>query len=200
VLTACQCERRQSYHISSSTGIAEYLDLDPRREGPAEAASLVVTTLVNTVMPLIRYRVGDLVFRQDGVCECGRSLPLLRSILGRVNDIIITGDHRYVSPVRFYVLFQEFDMVRQFQIVQGAPDEILVRIDRLREMNASERQLLDDKLRRLLGDRVRIEIEFVDEIQPERSGKVRNVISPLSRFTKEQANVSATMERLKKDE
>ncbi|MSR65477.1 MAG: phenylacetate--CoA ligase family protein [Verrucomicrobiae bacterium] len=189
VVSACQCERRESYHLSAGEGIAEYLDLSPHGERDPEAKSLVVTSLVNTVMPLIRYRVGDLVFPQSGVCECGRGLPLVRSILGRVDDIIITGDNRYVSPVRFYVLFQEFDMVRQFQIVQSEPDEVLVRIDSLREFTSEEVEHLRQKMRRVLGDRVSFEIEFVKEIQPERSGKVRNVISPVSRFTQEMETV-----------
>jgi phenylacetate-CoA ligase len=192
VLTACQCERRRFYHISAGTGIAEYLDLGSIRERNTDAKSLVVTTLVNTVMPLIRYRVGDLVFPESGVCECGRGLPLIRSVLGRLDDILITSDHRYVSPVRFYVLFQEFDMVRQFQVIQRDPDEVLVRVDCLREFHDSERQLLRDKLRRLLGDHVRIEIELVDEIQPEPSGKVRNVVSCHPRLAKD-AEVGASV-------
>jgi len=187
VVTACQCERRRAYHLSAGMGVAEYLDLSPHGERNPAAKSLIVTTLVNTVMPLIRYRVGDLVFPEAGVCECGRGLPLIESVLGRVDDIVITGDNRYVSPIRFYVLFQEFDMVRQFQIVQHEPDSLLVRIDRLREFTDDEFRLLREKLGRLLGERVAIEFEFVSEIQPEPSGKVRNVVSPLSRFSRELA-------------
>lgn len=190
VLTACQCERRASYHISAGAGIGEYLDLDPSDRSDTEAKSLVVTTLTNRVMPLIRYKVGDLVYPEAGTCACGRGLPILRSIVGRLDDIIITGENKYVSPIRFYVLFQDFDMIRQFQIVQTEPNEVLVRLNCVRVLSDGEISTLMERLRRLLGNTMRIEIVPVEEIQPQPSGKVRNVVSPHSRFTRELTSIS----------
>lgn len=190
IVTAYQCERRGPYHLSATSGVAEFLDAEVHSARDAEARSLVVTTLVNKIMPLIRYRVGDVVMPEDSPCECGRGLPLIRAVLGRSDDIIITGGSRYVSPIRFYVLFQEFDAVRQFQVVQKHSNQVLIRIVTARELSRPEYRLLNDKLRRLLGEPVRCEFEFVQEIEPEPSGKVRNIVSPVSRFTREHTTLS----------
>jgi phenylacetate-CoA ligase len=60
---------------------------------------LVCTGLLNTDMPLIRYRVGD-----SGVlpvvheaCSCGRTLPTLASIEGRADDLLYTSDGRRIG-------------------------------------------------------------------------------------------------------
>jgi len=51
----------------------------------------VVTGLLNKMMPLVRYELGDLVVPSDRKCPCGRSLPMLESLEGRWRD-------RYLLP------------------------------------------------------------------------------------------------------
>jgi len=133
--------------------------------------------LINHAMPLIRYDLGDLALSATTRCECGRALPCIERVLGRVNDMIVTGEQKYIPSVRFYTLFETYDKVRQFQVVQTEPNVVVVRIVPAGEFNGAETDELRGKLARFLGDGVTINFELVEHIQPEPSGKIRNVVS-----------------------
>ncbi len=179
VVTACQCERRGPFHVNGEGGI---LELVPVANGAGDAGQRMVGTgLINHAMPLIRYDLGDLAVPAKEPCGCGRGLPCIGRILGRVNDTIITGEQKYVPSVRFYTLFETHEKVRQFQVVQTGPNAVVVRIVPARAFNGAETNELRGKLARFLGDAVTIDFELVDHIQPEPSGKIRNVVSLVKR-------------------
>jgi len=173
--TACQCERRGPFHVNGEGGILELAPL-PNATGDV-GQQMIGTGLINHAMPLIRYDLGDLALSATGPCGCGRGLPCIERILGRVNDTIVTGERKYIPSVRFYTLFETHDKVRQFQVVQTEPNTVVVRIVPARAFNGAETDELRVKLARFLGDAVKIEFELVDHIQPEPSGKIRNVVS-----------------------
>jgi phenylacetate-CoA ligase len=175
VVTACQCERRGPFHVNGEGGI---LELVPLPNATADAGQRMIGTgLVNHAMPLIRYDLGDLALPAKEPCGCGRGLPCIDRILGRVNDTIVTGEQKYIPSVRFYTLFETHDKVRQFQVVQTEPNTVVVRIVPTGTFNGAETDELRGKLARFLGDAVTIDFELVDHIQPEPSGKIRNVVS-----------------------
>ena len=175
VVTACQCERRGPLHVNGESGI---LELAPLAEGAEDAGQRIIGTgLINHAMPLIRYDLGDLALPATQPCGCGRGLPCIAGVLGRVNDTIITGERKYIPSVRFYTLFETHDKVRQFQVVQTEPNAVVVRIVPARTFNGAEADELRGKLARFLGTAVSIDIELVDDIQCEPSGKIRNVVS-----------------------
>jgi phenylacetate-CoA ligase len=179
IATACQCEQRGLYHINAEGGILEFL---PQQDASgATVYRIIGTGLVNHAMPLIRYDLGDLAIPATKACPCGRGLPGIERILGRVNDLIVTGDQKFIPSVRFYTLFETYEKIRQFQVVQTAPDSVTARLVRARELNEAELVGLRQKLNHFLGDRVAIEFEFVEEIKPEASGKIRNVVSLVKR-------------------
>ena len=175
IATACQCEQRELYHINAEGGHLEFL---PQQDATGSTVYRIVGTgLINHAMPLIRYDMGDLAIPTDRLCPCGRGLPCIERILGRVNDLIVTGDQKSVPSVRFYTLFETYDKIRQFQVVQTAPNAVTVRLVRARELTDTDLAGLRQKLNRFLGECVAIEFEFIEEIKPEPSGKIRNVIS-----------------------
>ena len=51
--------------------------------------------LHNFAMPLIRYAIGDLA-EVGAACPCGRTLPVLRRVLGRTRDMLVlpSGEKR----------------------------------------------------------------------------------------------------------
>lgn len=174
VVTACQCDRRGPFHVNGEGGI---LELVPTAAAGEAGHRMIGTGLINHAMPLIRYDLGDLAVPAKEPCACGRGLPCVERILGRVNDTIITGEQKHVPSVRFYTLFETHDKVRQFQVVQTEPNTVVVRIVPARQFNGAETNELRGKLARFLGDAVKIDFELVDHIQPEPSGKIRNIVS-----------------------
>lgn len=179
VVTACQCERRDLYHVNAEGGL---LELVPERDATgATIHRMIGTGLINHAMPLIRYDLGDLAVPALTPCPCGRGLPVIARVLGRRDDLIITGEQKFVPPVRFYTLFEIHKEVRQFQVVQTDPNAVTVRLVCPRPLTDAELQQLRIKLTRFLGDTVRVDFEFVNEIKPEPSGKIRNVVSQVKR-------------------
>ena len=79
---ALQCPDHEHYHVQAESVLVEVLDEQGRACAPGAIGRVVVTTLHNFAMPLIRYDIGD--YEEVGeACSCGRGLPVLRRILGR---------------------------------------------------------------------------------------------------------------------
>ena len=94
---AYQCKIQDGYHIVAENYILEILK-DGKPAMPGETGEVVITDLNNYCMPFIRYRIGDLATASDGTpCKCGRGLPKIQRIQGRVQSIIIgaTGSNNH---------------------------------------------------------------------------------------------------------
>lgn len=80
------CPTGEHYHVHSEVILVEVLDADGNPCGPGETGTVVVTPFLSTHQPIIRYDLGDLA-TVGAPCSCGRSLPVLHEIVGRVNHI-----------------------------------------------------------------------------------------------------------------
>jgi phenylacetate-CoA ligase len=175
---ASQCEHRGDYHLHAENSIVEILTGGrPARDG--ERGEIVVTQLDNRAMPLIRYATGDVgVAGGTGSCACGRALPLMKSVEGRVPDIVFAPNGAALVVHFFTILFEYIDGIRQFQIVQDEPTAVTVRIvrDNRYDVRSSEQ-----RARKAIGaataDSIAVNFEYVEEIPLARSGKRRLVIS-----------------------
>src|SRR5262249_50376302 len=73
-------------HLNEAEFIFEVVD--PTTDEPADEGELIVTNLGRFGTPVVRYRTGDRVRRQPGLCPCGRTFGRLEGgILGRVDDM-----------------------------------------------------------------------------------------------------------------
>ena len=122
---AQECPKRQGLHINSENVLVEIVK-DGQPVQPGELGEIVVTRLDNFAMPFIRYRSGDLGVMASASCECGRSLPLLEKVEGRVQDAIVTSDGRIVSGPFFAHMMKDCAEVKEFQIHQLAMDRLLI--------------------------------------------------------------------------
>jgi phenylacetate-CoA ligase len=140
---------------------------------PSEEGSILVTDLRNLAMPLIRYRIGDVGSFESDVCPCGRGLPRIRAVSGRVTDFLTGSDGRLVSGVFLatYVVAQR-PSLGQVQIHQEEPHRVLYRIHRGRSFHDPDDLIyLAEQTRHYLGEAMSVEYEFVDALEPEPSGK-----------------------------
>jgi len=81
-----ECPEQQGYHINDMDLWAEIPA--PDKDGYGE---LVYTTLRRSVMPLIRYRSGDVTKLIHEPCRCGVSSPRLAKLKGRADDLAVTS-------------------------------------------------------------------------------------------------------------
>lgn len=85
-LMAMQCARCGAYHPAASHLVLEILDDNDRAVRPGKMGRVVVTSLFNRAMPLVRYETGDYAVVAKNH-ECPRSSLSLASIAGREKNL-----------------------------------------------------------------------------------------------------------------
>lgn len=113
--------------------------------------------------------------KENIMCSCGRSLPIVESIDGRIEDFVITKDKRIVG--RLDAAFKYSFGIKYSQIIQDKIGHIIVKIVKDENYTDKDREKLDIELRKRLGRDIDIEYEFVDDIPRTKAGKLRFVIS-----------------------
>jgi phenylacetate-CoA ligase len=177
---AIECEEG-SRHIFENVGLIEIVDDSGLRVPDGERGRIVLTTLVNELMPLVRYQIGDLGTLDGGsTCPCGRTSPVLRWIQGREDDIVVAPDGRRIAIFAFNLL-RGLDDSLAMQVVQHSPKDFLIRAV-LAESSAEDRArfeaAIQDAFSRLIGptERLTIEFKYEDHIEHTSGGKIRNVV------------------------
>jgi phenylacetate-CoA ligase len=176
VTAASECEAGV-LHLWPEVGYTEVLE--GSRSVPAGSpGDIVATGLLNPDMPLVRYRVGDRVVLAEGndACPCGRTLPVLQSVEGRGDDVLVTPDGRRVG--RLDPVFKGDLALWEAQIVQEAPDRLRVRYVPAPGFSEESANTLTRRLRDRMGP-VAVVLEEVPSIERGANGKFRAVVSLL---------------------
>ena len=180
-----------SLHVNSDYGILElHRQPDVRSVAATGArpraanftAKVIGTSLYNLSMPLLRYEVGDLVTvsAEDEACACGRQFPRVRSIDGRLNDVVISPDGRVLTAM--FLVFEEAPGMVAGQISQESLNELLVSIAPSPQFTRENEQALVARLRALVGAEMKISLRrcaAAELLQP-RAGKYQVVVSKLT--------------------
>jgi phenylacetate-CoA ligase len=176
---AGECDHHGGKHLFDEYGVTEIVD-DAGRPVPDGAPGMLTgTSLWNRGMPIIRYRTGDLSVRSAAPCPCGRGLGRLADIATKAEDIVVTPDGRFVSPSVLTHPFKPFDQILKSQIIQDAPDHVLIKLVVSAGFTDAHRRALEAGLQLRLGEAMRIDTRMVDDVPAERSGKFRWVICQL---------------------
>lgn len=177
-LIATECEQHNGMHIDMENNYVELLDHNGNDVKPGEDGAVVITSLLNQSMPLIRYRMGDVASLAGRSCPCGRTLPLMNSISGRVADFLVRKDGSVVAGVSLVErTLTKFPGVAQMQIIQEDIDTIILKIARDPDYNAETEHALIEEFKHSVGEHNDVRVEFVTAIPQERSGKFRFAIS-----------------------
>jgi phenylacetate-CoA ligase len=177
MLLAAECEAHEGMHLMEENVLVEVAH-GPRQAPPGETGDVLVTDLHNYGMPLIRYQNGDVArMGSPGLCACGRGLRKLERVEGRRADTLRDREGNVVPGIVFHVLFSDSrsDLVRQFQAVQRASGEVVLRVVRGREWS----QERFDAVVTRFGEYLRglpFTVEFPDRIPPAANGKMRTVV------------------------
>jgi phenylacetate-CoA ligase len=185
---AQECPVRQGLHINAENVLVEIL-VDGQAAAPGELGEIVITRLDNFAMPFFRYRSGDLGIMASYPCECGRSLPLLQKVEGRVQDAIVTANGRIISGLFFAHMMKDCPDVKEFQVHQLAMDRLMIAIVLHPTKTFSSKQRIDRIVRQYMGH-VEILFEIRESIPVSRSGKRRITISHLMSCDQQQPNES----------
>ena len=165
---AGECEYRQGLHIN-----AENLVVETRDPDSMEPSEILVTDLHNYGMPFVRYATGDVGTISDVSCACGRGLPLLESIEGRLLDSIRTVDGRTVPGEFFPHLLKEVPEFAEYRVEQRTLDHVVISAVLTEALSERSERLLSHEIEKVFGSATRWEVQAVSEIPNLRSGKRR---------------------------
>jgi len=185
----CGCPETHGSHLNDELAILEIVDAKgrPVPDG-TPGAKVLLTNLYNKTQPIIRYEIDDVVAKSVGQCKCGSILPLIQSVAGRSKDqfwVEVDGEIRDMPYYVFLLALHNETKLAEHQFLQTGLNRFM-----LRAAPQPGQSLSADTLRRYvresvategLSNVVDIDVEIVDRILPEPSGKVRrarNVFGP----------------------
>lgn len=177
MLMASECDRHEGLHVTADQMILETVDGDGRPVPAGQSGQVAVTDLHNFGMPFVRYLNGDSASYATKACSCGRGLPMLASIDGRVLDMIRTPDGRLLPGEIFVTMMFGWPAVFKFQIVQTAVDTLQFRLVMNRPWEGDERARFIAQARGYTGTQMQLDLVEVDDIPTTASGKRRITIS-----------------------
>ena len=168
-----------SYHISPEYGICEIVGDDGNPTPPGEEGWIVATGLHNFAQPLLRYNTRDrAIAAGDEVCPCGRTLPTVRRIVGRIDDCLHTVDGRRYSGLSF--AFFGLRGVKKARFVQEDLERVTVELVTTSEFDQAERNRLAGILAAKVDHKLAFDFKLVDVIEQTSPGKFKFVVSNIS--------------------
>lgn len=170
---ACEC-RLGKLHVFTDMVMLESV---PQQSESGESGNrLLVTSLTNRLMPMIRYDIGDAGRLLDGECACGLPFPLMEMDLCRQNDLIRTRSGKTIHPSWFNRQLYGLTQIRQYQWVQYNLDRIGLNLVSDQALGADTLAALAASIRREVDADMLLEVSYLDAIPRTVSGKHRFVI------------------------
>lgn len=163
--------------VNSETILLEALDAQGNPVAPGEIGEAVITNLCSEAQPFIRYRTGDMVRASDASCPAGRGLHVVSEVMGRTTDFIVRPDGAIMHALSVIYVLRAVEGVREFKIIQRSVGHLDVLVVPGPAWQDSAKEGIVAQLRRRMESPVRVEINLVDDIPPESSGKHRYVVS-----------------------
>lgn len=173
-----ECEHG-SLHINPDAGLLEVLDNEMNPVPAGTPGDVYCTGFLNFDQPLIRYKIGDRITLSSKTCSCGRSMPVVDEICGRIEDIVIGKDGR--EMVRFHSIFYELKNIKQAQVIQETVDMIVIKVVAANKLSGEEEKIIKERIESQLGT-MEIHVEQVTSIPLNNNGKFQAVISKIKRI------------------
>lgn len=163
-----------SYHVVPEYSLVEFIRTGSLADPYYE---IVGTAFTNHAMPLIRYRVGDIAEISHERCACGRDYPVIKGIVGRTDDYVVTPSGKLVG--RLDHIFKGANHLIEAQIYQPSRRRLVLRIVPDHAFSKRDGDVILEKLSRRLGEDMDFEIENVPFIPRTARGKIKSVVSEI---------------------
>jgi phenylacetate-CoA ligase len=179
-VSASECSEHRGLHVDTERSVLEVVDEEGGQLQEGEGR-ILATSLYNYAMPFIRYDTGDMgsILPESEKCRCGRGHRLLKEVVGRSVDVLVTPEGKNVHGWFFLYIFWKYcEGLKEYQVVQETLEKVVIKI--VTEDNFDEKQL--DKIRETIKRRSKrwdIEFDFVNEIERTETGKYKFIVSNL---------------------
>ena len=176
---ALQCPEHEHYHVQAEGVYLELLDDRGQPCAPGTLGRVVITVLHNFATPLIRYDIGD--YAEAGEpCDCGRNLPVIRRIVGRVRNMLRLPGGGMRHPRFGEAQFGSIAPVRQFQVLQKTLQDIEVALVVARPLTAAEEDTLRALILKNLAHPFTVSFVYRDDIPRSAGGKYEDFRSEVA--------------------
>ena len=177
---ATECECHNGLHVRQEASVMQVVDADGNINPPGVEGEVVLTSLFDYAMPLIRYAPGDCAVVKAGPCPCGRHGLMLERIVGRVSDVFRLPNGRILNGLS--IPFEElYKHVSQFQIVQETSDSVVVKVVPRDTVKTNVVDTIQRVMRYHCGEGISVKVNIVDRIEVPPSGKFRYIVSQVDR-------------------
>jgi phenylacetate-CoA ligase len=167
---------RGALHLNDDAQITEIVDEDGRRVPDGVSGQVVVTQLVCTAQPLIRYRIGDLSSIRGAPCECGRGLRLMEPVEGRTRHIIRAPDGRIINTITVSSILSSADEIRRYQVRQMTPRDLRILVVPSSHWVDGSEDAVRTRFIERLGHAFNYEIVPVDDLPLAPGGKFQTIV------------------------
>lgn len=179
---AGECTEHDGLHVFPWGSYVEVVDDSGRPVPDGVEGNLVVTSLANFAMPLVRYWIGDRgMLAARRTCRCGRTTQLLQSVSGHSGETFRRSDGVLMDGGYFSGLMYFRNWVLQFQVIQWTYTELEFKIVTPPGVAPPREELADieRKVKRVMGPACTVRFSLEPEIPPLPSGKRTYTISHL---------------------
>lgn len=178
---AAECREQGRLHLISTWRYVELTDDNGRHTSNGELGYVTITDLSCYSMPFIRYRNEDVAKMDSRLCRCKLPSPVIKEILGRSTDIILTPRGDMIHGEYFTHLFYGRNDIIRFQLHQTALDHLLLRYVPIKKIPSDDIKKWIAQISSQVGGEMRIDVEEVESIPVPPSGKHRFTISDVGR-------------------
>ncbi len=161
---AWECPTHTAYHINNDSVVLELSN--PRQIGRSTLEGEAISTcLYRYATPVIRYLIGDVVRIREDECPCGRGLPLLEGVEGRLVDYIVAKDGVLISPYVLTTALQKIEGIQQFRIIQHPDYTVEVQAIPAENLDLEKLNLVIEAMLAPLLHGLQLKVKFTDSIQ-----------------------------------
>lgn len=164
-------------HLTAEDIVVEIVDPEGRPVPTGTAGEIVVTHMSTAEFPFVRYRTGDIGALDDRVCPCGRGLPLLKDLQGRTTDFVVASDGTVMHGLALIYVLRDLPGIEGFKVTQETRTHTRVQLVPDARFDTAILPGIESAFRKRLGADVVVNVELVDAIAPEKSGKYRYIVS-----------------------
>jgi len=163
------------YHMYPEYGITEIVDDQGLAVQPGEEGWIVATGLHNFAQPLLRYNTRDRgVAATETHCVCGRTLPLIRTVIGRIDDCLYTADGKRYSGMHFAFFGRKG--IQKARLIQDNRHAVQVELVTAPEFTDSEANQLMNALLAKVDHQLTFHFIYRDDLLQENPGKFKFVV------------------------
>ena len=164
-------------HITAEDIILEIVGTNDRVLPPGQAGEIVVTHLATADFPFIRYRTGDIAVLSEKTCACGRGLPILEEIQGRSTDFVVAENGTVMHGLAVIYPIRDIKGIAAFKVIQHTTLYTVVQVIPGEDCPPDVEAIIAAGIQARLGQNVKVDVERLAEIPPEKSGKFRYIVS-----------------------